>query len=78
MSLYTAGRDPKHFPEPFKVMPERWLRNEENGELKAVYEAHATLPFAIGNRSCIGRKLAINQMQYMIAEVIKSNCYSYY
>lgn len=50
-------------------MPERWLREEDTGELKAVYEAHATLPFAIGNRSCIGRKLALNQMHYMIAEV---------
>ncbi|XP_065354966.1 cytochrome P450 315a1, mitochondrial [Calliphora vicina] len=71
LSLFTAGRDPKHFPEPLKVMPDRWQRNEQTGEFKAVYEAHATLPFAIGNRSCIGRKLAINQMQYMVAEMSK-------
>ncbi|KAI8129035.1 Cytochrome P450 315a1, mitochondrial [Lucilia cuprina] len=71
LSLFTAGRDAKHFPEPLKVMPERWLRNEQTGELRAVYAAHATLPFAIGNRSCIGRKLAINQMQYMIAAMAK-------
>ncbi|KAM7362660.1 cytochrome P450 family protein sad isoform 1-T2 [Cochliomyia hominivorax] len=69
LSLYTAGRDAKHFPEPLKVIPERWQRNEETGELNGVFEAHASLPFAIGNRSCIGRKLALNQMHYMIAEM---------
>lgn len=73
LSLYTAGRDPKHFPDPLEVMPERWLRDEHTGDYKGVYKPHASLPFAIGNRSCIGRKLALSQMQYLIAEVIKTN-----
>lgn len=50
-------------------MPERWLRDEQTGDYKGVYKPNASLPFAIGNRSCIGRKLALSQMQYLIAEV---------
>ena len=76
LSLFTAARYDSHFPNPLKCMPERWLRNEDTGELNAVTEPHATLPFAIGNRSCIGRKLALNQMQYMIGEVRKCVCFS--
>uniref|UniRef100_A0A1I8N6Z5 Cytochrome P450 n=1 Tax=Musca domestica TaxID=7370 RepID=A0A1I8N6Z5_MUSDO len=72
LSLYTAGRDPKHFPDPLEVMPERWLRDEHTGDYKGVYKPHASLPFAIGNRSCIGRKLALSQMQYLIAEITKN------
>ncbi|XP_059217921.1 cytochrome P450 315a1, mitochondrial [Stomoxys calcitrans] len=71
LSLYTAGRDPKHFPQPLEVMPERWLRDEHTGDYKGVYKPHASLPFAIGNRSCIGRKLALSQMQHLIAEITK-------
>lgn len=69
LSLFTAGRDEKHFPHPLKVMPERWLRSEKTGDFRAVFEAHATMPFALGNRSCIGRLLALNQMHYITAEV---------
>lgn len=50
-------------------MPERWTFNESTGQLQAVSQAHGTLPFAIGNRSCIGRKIAISQMHHLIKEV---------
>uniref|UniRef100_A0A1A9V720 Cytochrome P450 315a1, mitochondrial n=1 Tax=Glossina austeni TaxID=7395 RepID=A0A1A9V720_GLOAU len=72
LSLYTAGRDSKHFPDPLTVMPERWTFNESTGQLQAVSQAHGTLPFAIGNRSCIGRKIAISQMHHLIKEVVKT------
>ncbi|XP_037949508.1 cytochrome P450 315a1, mitochondrial [Teleopsis dalmanni] len=69
LSLYTAGRDAKHFPQPFTVMPERWKRNEKTGELKNVLQAHGTLPFAIGSRSCIGRKIATNQIKSFLTAI---------
>lgn len=50
-------------------MPERWIRNRETGELDMVHKAHGTLPFALGGRSCIGRKIALNQMQALVALV---------
>lgn len=69
LSLYTSGRDENHFPEAGKVLPERWIRNEQTGALDLVYKAHGTLPFALGGRSCIGRKIALNQMQALVALV---------
>uniref|UniRef100_T1GE44 Cholesterol side-chain cleavage enzyme, mitochondrial n=1 Tax=Megaselia scalaris TaxID=36166 RepID=T1GE44_MEGSC len=61
LSLYSSGRDENHFPDPEKVIPERWIRNNESGELDLVYKAHGTLPFALGGRSCIGRKIAVSE-----------------
>lgn len=71
LSLYTSGRDPQSFPEPLEVRPERWLRNE-NRELCGVLQAHGTLPFAIGSRSCIGRKIALLQMHSLLKAAIQN------
>ncbi|XP_017468612.1 PREDICTED: cytochrome P450 315a1, mitochondrial [Rhagoletis zephyria] len=72
LSLYTAGRKPEHFPDPEVAKPERWQRNEETGELQEVLQAHGSLPFAIGNRSCIGRRMAMKQMHCLLAAVISN------
>ncbi|XP_039966012.1 cytochrome P450 315a1, mitochondrial [Bactrocera tryoni] len=72
LSLYTAGREPKHFPDPEAAKPERWQRNEETGELREVLQSHGSLPFAIGNRSCIGRRMAMKQMHCLLASVISN------
>lgn len=69
LSLYTAGREPEHFPDPEAAKPERWQRNEETGELREVLQSHGSLPFAIGNRSCIGRRMAMKQMHCLLASV---------
>ncbi|XP_053968516.1 cytochrome P450 315a1, mitochondrial [Anastrepha ludens] len=72
LSLYTAGREPTHFQDPETAKPERWQRNEETGELQEVLQAHGSLPFAIGNRSCIGRRMAMKQMHCLLAMVISN------
>ncbi|XP_067637133.1 cytochrome P450 315a1, mitochondrial isoform X2 [Eurosta solidaginis] len=72
LSLYTAGREPKHFPDPEVAKPERWQRNEQTGDLQGVLQAHGSMPFAIGNRSCIGRRMAMKQMHSLLATVISS------
>lgn len=67
ISLYTCGRDAKYFDEPNLFLPDRWLRN--NGTTTKMQLA--TLPFAMGSRSCIGRKIAEIQLQTAIKELIK-------
>jgi ecdysteroid 2-hydroxylase len=67
--MYTSGRSASNFPEPNRFLPERWQRNETTGGLMGVSNPSATIPFALGARSCIGRKLAETQMNQLISKV---------
>ncbi|XP_013775772.1 cytochrome P450 315a1, mitochondrial-like [Limulus polyphemus] len=69
MSLYTTGRDPTFFPEPGNFKPDRWLRNRYSRD---VINTFACLPFGFGTRSCIGRRVAEMQMQFLLARVIQN------
>ncbi|KAL6258540.1 hypothetical protein P5V15_010497 [Pogonomyrmex californicus] len=71
LSLYSSGRDENNFPNPNKFWPERWTRLKK-GQYQGVINPHASLPFAIGVRSCIGRRLAETQMSLALAELIKN------
>ena len=68
MSLYTSGRDPENFSQPQNVAPERWLRNNNKSESKT-YKPHGSMPFAIGARSCVGKKIANYKIHCLITKV---------
>lgn len=51
--IHSIQHDPQHFPEPDKFDPSRF-----DTELHAVNES-ASIPFGLGARSCIGRKLCM-------------------
>ncbi|KAL3281175.1 hypothetical protein HHI36_004393 [Cryptolaemus montrouzieri] len=65
MSIYTTGRDEKYFKNALSFQPERWERSNEQMAMQ-----QASLPFAIGSRSCIGRKLAEYELQKMLTEIV--------
>ncbi|XP_074106079.1 cytochrome P450 family protein sad isoform X1 [Cotesia typhae] len=71
MSLYSSGRDPNNFVKPNEFMPERWIRNSK-GNYDCVMNPFATIPFALGVRSCIGKKLAETQIIMILSEVVKN------
>ncbi|XP_029680801.1 cytochrome P450 315a1, mitochondrial [Formica exsecta] len=71
LSIYSSGRDRNDFPEPNEFRPERWIRTKD-GSYQGVKNSYATLPFAMGVRSCIGRKLAETQMSLTLAQLIKN------
>ncbi|KAK0077818.1 hypothetical protein PV325_003413 [Microctonus aethiopoides] len=71
MSLYSSGRDAKNFAHPNKFIPDRWIRNEKS-QYNKIFNAHASIPFAMGARSCVGRKLAEAQMIHLLYELIKN------
>ncbi|XP_076160021.1 cytochrome P450 family protein sad isoform X1 [Ptiloglossa arizonensis] len=71
LSIYSSGRDTANFSQPNEFLPERWIRTEK-GTYQGVLNPHASLPFALGARSCIGRKLAEIQISLALAEMIKS------
>jgi cytochrome P450 len=66
--MYTSGRDAQNFPEPNEFWPHRWTRDTD-GNYKGVSNPFATLPFSMGARSCIGRKIADVQMTLTVAKV---------
>lgn len=72
LSIYSSGRDENYFPQPNEFQPERWIRTKD-GCYQGVKNPYATLPFAMGVRSCIGRKLAETQMSLALAQVGQIN-----
>ena len=68
VSLYVMGRDQEIFSQPESLDPERWRREEtEPGERRR--RAGASLPFGLGARSCIGRRIAELELQLLVAKV---------
>ncbi|XP_054155253.1 cytochrome P450 315a1, mitochondrial-like [Oppia nitens] len=70
MSLYTTGRKSEYFTNPNKFLPERWLRDKQSSNYQAI-NTHACLPFGLGVRSCIGRRVAEIQMQFLLSRIIQ-------
>lgn len=68
MSIYTSGRDEKYFDKPEEFFPDRWNRTEVNN-LSTMQTA--SLPFAMGSRSCVGRRIAEVQMKTTLACVLR-------
>ena len=68
LSLYSAGRDERFFAEPEAFNPYRWQRTNA-AESSTGRTPSASLPFAIGARSCIGQKIAQLQMHYLLSMV---------
>lgn len=70
MSLYSTGRNEKYFKSAESFRPERWMRNKKDGH--EVINSYAYLPFGLGTRSCIGRRVAEVQMQLLLARVSRA------
>ena len=65
------GRDEKNFAQAAEFQPSRWRRNSEK-KLEGVFNSFASLPFSFGKRSCIGKKFAENQMDYLIDRFVEN------
>ncbi|XP_012526686.1 cytochrome P450 315a1, mitochondrial [Monomorium pharaonis] len=76
ISLYSSSRDEKYFLRPNEFWPERWIKIEKlsgtSSHYQGVKDARASIPFAVGLRNCIGRRLAETQLSLTLAELIKN------
>lgn len=70
MSIYTSGRDDRYFKTPEAFIPQRWMR-EDNRNYSLLMQ-RASLPFAMGLRSCIGKKIAETQLQNTLVHVVNN------
>lgn len=72
-SIYTSGRDDSNFSKAQLFLPYRWDRNDSRRASLVNHVPTASLPFAMGARSCIGKKIAMVQLTEVISQV-KKNC----
>lgn len=64
-SQWTLTRDKEYFEDGQKFIPERFLKEDSNANIKAKH-AFAALPFGFGPRMCIGRRFAELEMEVLL------------
>ncbi|MEW1968747.1 cytochrome P450 [Streptomyces achromogenes] len=64
-SAVTMHRDPAYFPDPLRFDPDRWLRRTEKDLPPGAY-----VPFALGNRKCIGDHFAMTEMLVVLRSIV--------
>lgn len=76
-SVYSMGNDSRFYPDALNFIPERWLRSSKSSDdidcpKKSIgrHHTHAFLPFGIGARSCIGRRMAEVQMKVFLSHLL--------
>uniref|UniRef100_A0A182TWT1 Uncharacterized protein n=1 Tax=Anopheles melas TaxID=34690 RepID=A0A182TWT1_9DIPT len=74
MGTLALQRDATYFPQPDAYLPERWLLERQDTGIPSGKEAHPFifLPFGFGARSCIGKRLAMMEMEIVIARLVRS------
>lgn len=65
MNHYKACRDENYFPKPNQFLPERWLRLG-----KQQRETFSSLPFGLGARACLGKRIANMELHLALSQVI--------
>ena len=66
-------RDPRYFsPFPDRFWPERWLQSGSTSTSdKGTLNTNAFIPFSYGPRNCVGKRLAIVEMQMVVALLVQ-------
>lgn len=72
MGAQVLLRDEKYFHRPTEFIPERWL-NDRDASIPSAKEVNPFifLPFGFGSRSCIGKRLAMMEMEVILARWIR-------
>ncbi|MFJ9456212.1 cytochrome P450 [Kitasatospora sp. NPDC101447] len=64
-SAVTMHRDPAYYPDPLRFDPDRWLGRTEKDLPPGAY-----VPFALGNRKCIGDHFAMTEMLVVLRSIV--------
>ncbi|XP_077430308.1 25-hydroxyvitamin D-1 alpha hydroxylase, mitochondrial isoform X2 [Vanacampus margaritifer] len=61
---FATSRDPAVFPNPNDFLPHRWLTKDQT------HHPYASVPFGVGKRSCIGRRIAELELYLALARIL--------
>ncbi len=67
ISPYSVQRNPAHFPDPERFVPDRFLPDQEKLLPKGAY-----LPFGLGARVCIGSQFALMEGHTVVAALAQA------
>lgn len=60
---FATSRDPAVFQNPDDFHPHRWFNKDE------AHHPYASVPFGVGKRSCIGRRIAELELYLALSRV---------
>uniref|UniRef100_G3N612 Cytochrome P450, family 27, subfamily B, polypeptide 1 n=1 Tax=Gasterosteus aculeatus aculeatus TaxID=481459 RepID=G3N612_GASAC len=61
---FATSRDPAVFPKPDEFHPHRWLNKDQT------HHPYASVPFGVGKRSCIGRRIAELELYLALTRIL--------
>ncbi|KAM9210123.1 cytochrome P450 3A4-like isoform 2-T2 [Dugong dugon] len=64
--IFALQRDPEHWPEPEKFLPERFSRENKDNVDPYLY-----MPFGSGPRNCIGMRFALMNMKLAVTRILQ-------
>ncbi|XP_052870668.1 cytochrome P450 CYP12A2-like [Anopheles cruzii] len=73
MGQLVLQRQEGQFTRPSEFLPERWLTGPAASGCPSAKEAHpfVYMPFGFGARTCIGRRLAMMEMEILVSRLIR-------
>ncbi|XP_077495594.1 cytochrome P450 3A14-like [Amblyomma americanum] len=63
---YQIQRDPRYWTNPLEFDPDRFAPENETPQTKA-----ANIPFGVGPRNCVGKRLALLKTRYTVARLLQ-------
>ncbi|KAF7791503.1 hypothetical protein EIP86_002519 [Pleurotus ostreatoroseus] len=75
--FFSLHRDPRHFTDPARFWPERWLIAEGLRpcppalQASFIHSPGAFVPFSHGPANCVGKALAMHEMRTVVCHVVQ-------
>lgn len=69
VGIYAIQHNPAYYPDPFRYLPERWIRDSGRDSEAVELARSAFSAFSIGPVGCLGKNLSYLEMMLSLAKV---------